>query len=208
MALSSSSTSSVVRKSRVDVIISWVMSLAFWLALLFAAAVYGVVVLSPRWFAHSELKQKHSVNQTKLVQLESNVNQLQRVVTALEQDPQFVRELARTEFDVSRFGEERISVEPSLALEATAAEPLELMHSANFFSAPVLQTFAENGPIRRYLLILAAGTVLFAFVFLHESQLPLLIRFVLVIWCFFRGIGRGASCFFRRYQKSVEHGAE
>src|SRR5262245_29239903 len=94
----------------------WLTSLAFWLCLFGAAALYGTVTLSPKLLAFLMLDREYHDNQWKLVSLEKQVERLQKVIDAQKNDPAFVREQARTDFPVARPDEQRIPVESHLRL--------------------------------------------------------------------------------------------
>src|SRR5438874_7692535 len=94
----------------------WLASLAFWLCLFSSAALYGTVTLSPKFFAFLVLSRDHRSNQWRLVSLEKQVAHLQKVIDAQKNDPGFVREQARSDFDIAGPQEQRIPVESHLRL--------------------------------------------------------------------------------------------
>ena len=147
----------------------FVLSVAFWLALLVAVAMYALVALSPKLVVYLDAKNQWRENQNRLVQLESKVNYLGRVKDALQNDPEFASELARIELNASRTGDERIPV--GHALELHTADP---SHTASNrqpnerWFRPQLQRFADDDELRRWLLLGAAVITMFAFTFLHD----------------------------------------
>lgn len=149
----------------------WILSVLFWLALLFAAALYGVVALSPKLLTWLEYRQRWQKKQEQLVAMERKVHYLKRVAKALETDPEFQAEVARIELDASQPGDERIPVDRELALQAVTPEPTFRPDPPDVWYAFPLRLFAENEPLRRILLGGAVLTVLFAFAYLHESQI-------------------------------------
>jgi cell division protein FtsB len=150
----------------------WFVSLLFWLALLLAALLYGAVALSPKYMAWLETRREYHDGQVRLVALERQVGYLERVVSALESDPQFAAELARVDFDACRPGEEQIPVDARLSLDGLVKETHAVRAARLPWYTPLVAQAAENEPLRRNLLIAAASMVLFAFTFLHESRDP------------------------------------
>lgn len=118
----------------------WLRSLAFWLCLFAAAGLYGLVVLSPKTLSWLALKREYEANQWRLVGLERQVVHLRRVIAAQRSDREFVREQARTEFDIARPGQQHIPVAPHLTLQIGAAE---------------LRTAGEPAPLPPYAGLLA-----------------------------------------------------
>ncbi len=149
----------------------WLISLAFWLSLLAAAVLYGVVALAPKYLAHLELQNRYHAGQVQLVQLEQQIHHLERVANALENDPHFADELARRDFEAARPGDERIEVEPGLTLDApiNVSAPERQVRSLPWYGT-VLGAMVGNRRLRNMTLLVAVGLTLVAFTFLHESQ--------------------------------------
>jgi cell division protein FtsB len=93
-----------------------VVSLLFWMLLLTAAMLFAAVSLAPKLVTVRSLSLQHHHQQLRLLHLEQQTEQLERVVLALEQDPQFSAEIARLEFDAQRPGEELLPVDDRLQL--------------------------------------------------------------------------------------------
>ncbi len=148
---------------------SWVVSLAFWLVLFTAAAVYAAVALAPRLLAYTALEQHYVENQIRLVELERRNDHLTRVADALEGDPDFATQLLRIDFDAARPGEERIAVDPRFHLavqgEAAAVAPPSLP-----WYTPLAEVLARDAGLRRRLLVAAAVAVVLAFAVLHDAN--------------------------------------
>ena len=148
----------------------WLTSLAFWLCLFSAAALYAAVVLSPRLLTLLALQREHDSNQWRLVALKSQVDHLQKVIDAQRNDPAFVRELARSDFHVADAHEQRIPVDRHLRLNIETARgdrpaaPPELP-----WYAPLLSVIADSRGISTAVLSAAAVLVLYGFTFLHVS---------------------------------------
>lgn len=146
------------------------ISLAFWIALLIAALLFATVNLSPRLTTLLKLRDEHYANQLRLVALEKQARQLERVVEALEHDPAFAAEMARLEFDALRPGEEVISVDRKLALDARHAATVELERQATrAWYLPAVEIVATSQDLRNTLLLAAAVLVIVSFTWLQES---------------------------------------
>ena len=97
--------------SRPETISGMAISLAFWLCLLLSAVLFAIVALSPKLFIYLQLRSQFDANQSRLVSLERQADQLQRVVHAIGNDKEFASELTRIEFDAVRPDEEVIPVD-------------------------------------------------------------------------------------------------
>lgn len=147
----------------------WGSSALFWLCLLVAAAMYGSVALAPKLLASLTLKREHYAQQVRLVDLERRVAYLDRVVEAMESEPEFAAQLARVDFDAARPGDERISVEPALSLDAREIAPSQATPaSAATMLIPLLRQLTDRHELRRALLTISAALVIFAFAFLQD----------------------------------------
>jgi hypothetical protein len=144
------------------------VSLLFWLCLGIAVGLYAACALAPPVVIWAELQAQSAGNQVELVNLERHVQQLARVTRALEQDPSFAAELARVELDAARPGETRIRLPPSLGFDPRAPRTFELV-SEPFkpWYLPAARLVATDATLRWKLRGVAAGLMLFAFVFLH-----------------------------------------
>lgn len=149
------------------------VSLMFWTALLVAAVLFAAVTLAPRLTTLIDLRDEHYVHQLKLVALEQQTRQLERVVTALERDPDFAAEMARLEFDALRPGEEVIAVDGNLALDARQMPPAAAApETSRAWYLPALQRLASQRDLRHLLLLTAAVLVVTSFTWLQESSGP------------------------------------
>ena len=149
----------------------WVISLAFWLTLLFAAGLYGLVALSPKLLAFLELRRTHHNIQVRLVSLEDEVQDLQTIVDSLEHDPDFVRKLAQVEFGTAKSEEERIAVDEPLQLDMQAersAAPRPAITEPWYES--FVRPFAINRDLRSATLLAAVILLLLAFVGWHPTR--------------------------------------
>lgn len=146
----------------------WLASLAFWLCLFTAAALFGTVTLSPKLLAFLVLDREYRTNQWRLVSQERQVAHLQKVIEAQTNDPAFMREQARSDFDVANSDEQRIPVESHLRLNIeTGNSGLPATHSDLPRYALFLEFVARSHRVGNALLGAAAILVLYAFARLY-----------------------------------------
>jgi hypothetical protein len=144
------------------------VSLLFWLTLLTAAVLFGIVGLTPKLLERARLRDQFQTNQLHLIQVEHQNEQLQRVVDAIRNDKEFAAEMTRVEFDAVRADEEIIPVDADLQLvprnlvltQAPAATP-PAWHKT------LIVPFAESDTLRMILLGAAALLVLVSFTWLQ-----------------------------------------
>lgn len=151
--------------------IEWISSLLFWGQLLLALGLYAAVALSPKALVWEKLRADFLKTQSQLVNLEQQVDEVKKVVTALERDPQLMNELARIDLDATRPGEERLSLSSDLTLQSRITQ--QRPHTTEVSRAwyfPLLSTFAENTKLRTTSLTVAASLVLIAFTFFQPSE--------------------------------------
>lgn len=151
--------------------LGWATSLLFWVCLFLAGGLYAAVALSPKLLAYLALEREFSANQWRLVALDRQVSHLEKVIEAQTHDPAFVREQARSAFDVASPDELRIPVDRHLRLniEAAALEP-QLPPRTHPWYAPLFSAVARSHELGNALLGAAAALVLFAFTFLNERR--------------------------------------
>ena len=151
----------------------WFTSLAFWLCLFAAASLYETVTLSPKLLTFLTLNRQYQANQWKLVSLEKQVGHLQKVIDAQKNDPAFVREQARNDFDVAGADDERISVESHLRLNiGTGSANLQVAPTEMPWYSPLLAVVARSRSVSNTLLAIAVVLVLYAFTLLYERTRP------------------------------------
>jgi len=174
------------QESRPDTISGMAISLAFWLCLLVSAALFAVVALSPKFLVYLHLRSQFDVNQSRLVTLEHQAGQLQRVIDAIRGDKDFASELTRIEFDAVRPDEEVIPVDVALKLDARAFEmPLPNPAEVSMWYEPGVKYLASDGSLRVSLLGTAALLVVVSFTMLQPAgaeQVSSGVRSCNVIW--------------------------
>ena len=149
---------------------AWRASLAFWLCLFITAGLYGLVALSPKLSVWLDLRNDFYTNQVRLVELEQQVDYLDRVATALEDDPDFALELARVDLDAKRPDDELIPLDPELAgLDGPLAASSDNSQLRPWYT-DIINAFAGNKYLRATTLGLTAVVVVLAFTFLHDAH--------------------------------------
>ncbi|MFK7820278.1 MAG: septum formation initiator family protein [Planctomycetaceae bacterium] len=171
---------------------TWIVSVVFWLTLFVAAALYAMVALSPKLERLLTLKRDHEAGQWHLVELEKRVKQLDRVAAALEDDPQFAAELARSRFGAVRPGSDAIPLSNELQINFTDSPPdLAEVQLPWFYG--VIRQFASNSVLRWTSLGVASGLILLGFGFLHA-------RYAMLVRAAIGRVATTASRFGQRYQ--------
>jgi cell division protein FtsB len=148
------------------------LSLLFWVSLLTSAGMYAGVALAPKAVTWRSLHLQFREQQTRLLELERHTEQLQQVVSALDDDPQFAAELARLEFDAARPGEEVFAVDPAFVLNPLEQRTLAtapVTTSADPW-LPYWQRLASDVDLRHRLLLAAAVLVVISFTLFHDTS--------------------------------------
>ncbi len=142
------------------------VSYAFWLTLFVAATIYATVALAPKLERLLVLRRDHAANQWDLVNLDQRVQNLEKVAAALEEDPQFAAELARSRFGAVEPGRDAIKVAEDLQFgtgSTTAATQVDLP-----WYYGVVSRFTRSTPLRNGALCIAGLLTLLGFGFLHR----------------------------------------
>lgn len=156
--------------TRGGVILGGLCSLAFWLCLFTAAALYAAVVLSAKLCTYGALQAEHESNQWRLVALEKQGEHLRQVIEA-QKDPAFVREQARADFDMSRADEQRIPVDSHLTLHigpASGTTPARRVEPPAY--ARPARAIAASRRLGNGMLAAAAALVVAAFTLLPARK--------------------------------------
>jgi cell division protein FtsB len=147
----------------------WVTSLAFWLCLFTSAVLYGTVSLAPKLVAYFNLNRDYQANRWKLFSVEKQVDRLAKVIEAQTNDPAFLREQARSAFDVAAPDEQRIPVDSHLRLNIeTGGTELPAPPRSIAWYAPILGLVASSRVLGDAMLGMAAVLVLYAFGRLYD----------------------------------------
>ncbi len=163
-------TTASVTDSRPETISGLAISLAFWLTLLMAAALFAAVALSPKLAVYLQLRSQFDANQFKLVSAERQAEHLQRVINAIRNDKDFASELTRVEFDAVRPGEEVLPVDDALELDgrriiAPTPPPVPIP----VWYEPGVRYVASESSLRTSLLASAALLVVVSFAMLQPA---------------------------------------
>ena len=153
-----------------ETVSGFLISLLFWLSLVVSAALFGLVGMSPKLLEQARLRDEHARIQLRLVQIERQNEQLQRVVEAIGQDKDFEAELTRIEFDAIGKDEEVIPVDSRLRMSPRDIEitPSQVQRPQIWYR-PLLIPFVENDLLRFRMLAAAAILVLVSFTWFQPS---------------------------------------
>lgn len=178
---------------------SWVVSLCFWMTLVLAAVIYSGVALSPKLAEWISAREQFAGNAAQLVQLENDIEYLERVKDALESDPQFAFRLAEASMPEPNTQGEIVPVATELlygGLTVTTPLSAEAADARRSGTARVVFHFASHQTHRQLLLVTSVLLTVLGFTFLNDSESGSL-----------RTIGRTTRwlCTFplRRYSKSA-----
>ncbi len=144
------------------------VSALFWPCLATGIALGTAAALAPRVVVWSKLHQQYLDGQAELVVRQQQVQQLERVVHALERDPQFAAELARVELGAWAAGSERIALPAALGFDprVSHSEPTVAVVRTPWY-VPWAELVATNATLRVRLLVAAGALVVAAFVLLQ-----------------------------------------
>ena len=157
-------------ESRSETFSGMAFSLIFWVCLLIATGLFGLVSLAPKFCDYLQLRSHFDTNQRKLVSLERQADQLGRVVNAIQNDPDFVAELTRIEFDAVGPDEEVIPVERDLQFDARKGQsPVPEPNVVKEWYKPYVTSLASNSNLRMSLLGTAAMLVIVSFTMLPPA---------------------------------------
>lgn len=152
----------------------WGTTFAFWGALLAAGTLFAAVSFAPKLLTLSKLDADYAANQLRLVELERQAIELEKVADALEHDPAFAAELAKLEFAAGRTGREGLAVRAWRRAGADrGGDAPELVATAKTrWAVPpaLLEPLATNAALRAALLVVAAALVLASFLLFNERH--------------------------------------
>lgn len=147
---------------------SFFISVAFWFTLLTAALMYGAVSLSPKLADWMSVRQQHAANAMRLQEMEDEADYLERVASALKNDPEFAQRLVHaTQSGNAQHNASPVSDPATFGgTSATALAPNPLVRPA---VAEIVVHLATHRRHRTYLLSIAAGLTILAFTLLNDS---------------------------------------
>lgn len=147
---------------------SFLISTAFWAALMVSAVMYAAVSLTPKMADWISVRQQHAANAMRLQELEDEADYLERVAAALKRDPEFAQRLVHTT-QAGSGQKDFVPVSDNLIFGGTkpkVSAPEPLLQPA---VAEVVMHLASHQQHRRWLLCGAAGLTILAFTLLNES---------------------------------------
>ncbi len=156
----------------------WVISLMFWLTLILAAALYAVVALAPKLADFANVRTRYASNAHRLVELESEVEYLERVTAALKTDPRFARQLALASQGERGQTDEVIPVTQELIFSGIPRPELSEAEPQKSWWMTVVAYLASHPDYRSTMLMCSAALTLFAFTFLNDSENGAFLRIV------------------------------
>ena len=153
---------------------SWVVSLLFWTSLLLSAVLYAAVSLSPKVAEWLRVRNQYAENARRLVELEDDIDYLERIAATLQSDPAFTQQLARAAMPAPGSDTGFVPVTEELMYGGVrTATTHSAANSSLHFVDPVIR-LASDIPLRRTLLITSGILVLVGFTFLNESSVGFL----------------------------------
>ena len=157
--------------TRLDITPARRITLAFWLTLVAATGLYGLVTLAPGWLTLGDLAELESQNRAAQTRLEERIEYLEQVRDTLRSEPGYATELARLDLQDAVPGENRLKVDESLRLAPVQGLSARRSDSPyGWAMRPAVAALAGNEMLKTTLLVIAAALVLFAFSVLQASQ--------------------------------------
>ena len=154
----------------------WFSPLLFWFCLLVSAFLFGAVLLTPRILTWTKLRYDYHQNQVELVSLENQVIYLHRVNDALENDPLFREELARSHFFAEEPDTESLPVQDSLNPVMKLSPPVSQPKMIQLpWYLPILESFQRHPYMKDLFLGVSALIAVIAFGLLPAPEEPVAI---------------------------------
>ncbi len=147
---------------------SFLMSIAFWSALMVSAVMYTAVSLSPKLADWISVRHQHATNAVRLQELEDEADYLERVAAALKSDPEFAHRLVHAT-QAGNPQNEFVPVSNSLVFGGAKVKTIAPRPLVQPAVAEVVMHLASHQQHRAWLLFGAAGLTLLAFTLLNES---------------------------------------
>jgi hypothetical protein len=147
---------------------SFLMSIAFWSALLVSAVMYAGVALSPKLADWISVREQHAANAVRLQELEDEADYLERVSAALKSDPEFAHRLVHATQSGSTENE-FVPVSGSLVFGGVRDKSITEQPLVQPAVAEFVMHLASHQKHRAWLLLGAAGLTIVAFTLLNES---------------------------------------
>jgi hypothetical protein len=147
---------------------SFLISVAFWCALLVATLMYAAVALSPKFADWISVRQQHAANAVRLHEMEDEADYLERVAVALKNDPEFAHRLVHaTQSGSAQHEFMSMSDSPTFGGTRTVLAPPEPLIPPAM--ADIVIHLGSHQPHRTGLLFCAATLTILAFTLLNDS---------------------------------------
>ena len=161
---------------------SFFMSVSFWFALTVAGSMYAAVALSPKLAAWINVRQQYVTNATRLIQLEDEVDYLERVAEALKTDPEFAKRLIRANQNPGSQETQFIPVSKGLLFGGSETKEYTVPEVVRPAFAKIVFHLASHEQHRTWLLAGSAGLTLLAFTLLNDAGIGIMQSGLGAIW--------------------------
>ena len=156
----------------------WIIPLSFWILLFISATIFGALVLSPKLEVYWGLQAEQKQNTERLESLAEEIEYLQRVVQALEHDPEFQAELAQIDLHPQGLVEERTTLNLQLSIPSGSLAPMNSADDSSALDETPDESWlvrqnrelVQDHILRNKLYLILAGLVLFSFIFLQDNS--------------------------------------
>lgn len=146
-------------------------SVLFWLCIFAAITVFAGVFLAPKLVALHRLELEQDELALRLDRLQRGNAFLERVIDALENDPEFTAEVARFDLDAVAPDEEHLPAPPVLP-GATSESVPTTADTASPWWLPIAETITEDRTFNDACLLTAGALAVVAFTFFHPTIRP------------------------------------
>lgn len=149
---------------------AFAVSLGFWLTLLAASTMYAILALAPKFVEHSQIQEHSQHLQTLNAERLQEVEHLQRLAVAIENDTEFLDRIRSNEFSLKREGTVQITVPTELGFDARVPQKSVARSEANsVLYADSLRQLSTQTRLRRNWMCVMLGLFLVAFLFMNEA---------------------------------------
>ncbi len=148
---------------------SWVVSLLFWASLLVSGGIYSTVSLSPKIAEWLRVRDQYAENAVRLVELEDEVEYLERFSATLHSDPEFGRQLSQATGNETSEPGHFVPVDTDLLFgrKPTSRRPAAKLSESP--AAAIVFRIASDVELRRQLLVISGCLIMVGFTFLNSS---------------------------------------
>lgn len=143
------------------------VSLAFWLSLLTAAALYAGATIAPKTVSLQRRENELTRQSRRVEALATRVGELELVAEALQNDPDYISASARKQLGTKADGETLIPLE-----SRETPQPENSTVATVTWPSSMIARIAGDSLLRARMLTAAGALILLAFTFLHERSRP------------------------------------